>query len=114
MHGALEYRLTKPLSIREFVLSNKPTTKVDTALVIGFHLEKFSGTSPFNLDDQLPTLVRCGRVTCGGVQRVVRQHRDSARIQLARRFPQGSVRRDHVEFAFHDILELHQSLTRID
>jgi hypothetical protein len=41
----------KPLSIREFVLSKKPTTKVDTAMVIGFHLEKFSGTSPFNLDD---------------------------------------------------------------
>jgi len=41
----------KPLSIREFLLSKAPKTKVDTALVIGFHLEKFANVSPINLDD---------------------------------------------------------------
>src|SRR2546422_518415 len=42
---------TKPLSIREFVISKGPKTSVDTTLLIGYYLEKFSNVSPFNLDD---------------------------------------------------------------
>lgn len=41
----------KPLSIREFVTAKSPKTKVDTALLVGFYFERFSGISPFNLDD---------------------------------------------------------------
>ncbi len=41
----------KPLSIREFVISKGPKTSVDTTLLVGFYLEKFAGTSPFNLED---------------------------------------------------------------
>ena len=49
--GPEPLRDKKPLSIREFVLSKGPRTKVDTALVIGLHLERFSNVSPINLDD---------------------------------------------------------------
>jgi hypothetical protein len=41
----------KAVSIREFLISKAPKTKVDMALVIGYHLEKQSQISPFNLDD---------------------------------------------------------------
>ena len=42
---------TKPLSIREFLISKSPQTSADAALVVGLYLEKFSAVSPFNLDD---------------------------------------------------------------
>lgn len=42
---------TKKLSIKEFILSKKPETDLDKALVIGYYLEKNDDCSPFNVKD---------------------------------------------------------------
>jgi hypothetical protein len=41
----------KPLSLREFIISKSPKTSLDTTLLIGYYLEKYSLTPSFNIDD---------------------------------------------------------------
>lgn len=41
----------KKLSIKEFLLSKKPNSDVQKALVIGYYLEKYEGYSSFNVPD---------------------------------------------------------------
>jgi len=42
---------SKPLSLREFILSKSPKTSMDTTLLVGYYLEKYSGFASFNIDD---------------------------------------------------------------
>jgi len=41
----------KPISIKEFMLSKKPTNDVQKTLAIGYFLEKYEGFSCFNAHD---------------------------------------------------------------
>ena len=41
----------KKLALREFVLSKKPTSAVQTALVIAFYLENYEGKDSFSMED---------------------------------------------------------------
>lgn len=41
----------KTLSLREFLLSKKPSDDVKKTLVIGYYLEKFGDCAPFNIND---------------------------------------------------------------
>ena len=41
----------KKLSLKEFILANKPRNAVQKALVIGYYLEHFAGQESFNVKD---------------------------------------------------------------
>jgi len=41
----------KRLSIKEFILEKKPSSDVEKTLVLGYYLEHYMNTSPFNADD---------------------------------------------------------------
>mgnify|MGYP001603545790 CR=1 FL=1 len=41
----------KKLSLREFLISKKPSDDVEKALAIGYYLEKFEGLTSFNAGD---------------------------------------------------------------
>lgn len=43
----------KKLSLREFLITKKPSDDVKKTLAIGYFLEKFEGVSSFNTDDLL-------------------------------------------------------------
>ena len=43
----------KKMSLREFLISKKPSDDVKRTLTIGYYLEKFSGFSSFNVNDLL-------------------------------------------------------------
>ncbi|MFA5135001.1 MAG: hypothetical protein WC505_04425 [Patescibacteria group bacterium] len=44
-------RTSKKLSLREFLLSKKPTDAVKQTLVIGYYLEKYEGIGVFTITD---------------------------------------------------------------
>ena len=46
---------TKGLSVREFMLTIKPTNDVAKTLAIAYYLEKYEGVASFNVDD----IARC-------------------------------------------------------
>ncbi len=43
--------IQKKLSLREFLLSKKPTNDVRKTLAVGYYLEKYEGLSSFNIND---------------------------------------------------------------
>ena len=44
-------KLEKPISLKEFMLSKKPTSDVQKTLIIGYFLEKYEGFQCFNAQD---------------------------------------------------------------
>ena len=52
------HAITKKLSLKEFLISKKPSDNVKKTLAIGFYLEKFEGLSSFNAGDLVSSFER--------------------------------------------------------
>ena len=42
---------SKELSVKEFIIANRPSNDVEKTLAIGYYLERFVGMTAFNVDD---------------------------------------------------------------